>query len=79
MANYLEVVVLRVGTLYVSFINTSVNLEGSSMMKFKLSIKASRAIMIILNKVVVSLQEDHFLGILAMVIILGQLDILGVV
>lgn len=50
-----EVLVFNLGTLHISLISVSVNLVGSFMLNFRLSIEVSLGIVIILANVVVSL------------------------
>lgn len=66
------IVDLRVGTLHVSLIYIRVNLVGPFMLYFRLSMKASVVIVIILERVDVILRGVYLLGIIAVLIILDR-------
>lgn len=72
MAIGLKKVVLRVDILQISLIKIKEGLEGSFMQHFGLPMWASLVIVIILDRVVVSLYKVHFQVILTEVVILGQ-------
>lgn len=66
-----NIVVLKVGNLYVSHISTRVNLVDPFMACFRSPIEVNRVIVIILDRVVDSFQGVHLLSILVVVVILG--------
>lgn len=68
--------VLKVGNLYLIRINIRVSIVGYFKSHLRLSMEASVVLVIILARVVVSLQGVCLLGILDIVVNLGQFNLL---